>query len=310
MRRSDGVTATPTPLIIAAAVLLQRDRACQAPKWLARCQDRGRICPTVLQRSSEVKVSTDYEYKGLIAEAWDVLRGDTSKWPDRPFYLQCIRERGEPVLDVGCATGRLLLDFLALGIDIEGVDVSTEMLAICRRKAERLGLAPTLQGQPMETLTLPRRYRIILVSSSSLQLVTDPSAADQAVTSLYEHLLPGGALVASFMTLWRPGEPLFTERETAAVRKEDGARFHRLARSWYDPETECERTEDRYQLLVDGEVTREEFHSRSPATRSYTQSQARNLFERNRFRPVAVYRGFALEPAGGDESPFIVVAER
>ncbi len=24
----------------------------------------------------------EYEYKGLMAEAWDVLRGDTSNWAD------------------------------------------------------------------------------------------------------------------------------------------------------------------------------------------------------------------------------------
>ena len=24
-----------------------------------------------------------YEYRGLVAEAWDLLRGDTSAWPDR-----------------------------------------------------------------------------------------------------------------------------------------------------------------------------------------------------------------------------------
>lgn len=27
----------------------------------------------------------EYEYKGLMAQAWDVLRGDTSNWPDRSF---------------------------------------------------------------------------------------------------------------------------------------------------------------------------------------------------------------------------------
>ncbi len=71
----------------------------------------------------------DVEYVGLMAEEWDALRGDTSDWEDRHFFLEVIRERGEPVLDIGCGTGRLLLDYLQQGIDIDGVDNSAEMLA-------------------------------------------------------------------------------------------------------------------------------------------------------------------------------------
>ena len=74
----------------------------------------------------------DYEYRGLMAEAWDVLRGDTSDWPDRQLYLTAIEHYGQPVLDVGCGTGRLLLDYLARGIDIDGVDNSPEMLELWR----------------------------------------------------------------------------------------------------------------------------------------------------------------------------------
>src|SRR5258707_12670168 len=100
----------------------------------------------------------DYAYKGLIAQAWDVLRGDPSKWADRFFYRQLIEQYGQPVLDVGCGTGRLLLDYLAEGLDVDGVDVSPDMLALCRAKAERLGLPPTLYAQPVGTPALPREH--------------------------------------------------------------------------------------------------------------------------------------------------------
>ena len=82
----------------------------------------------------------DYENRGLIAQAWDLLRGDTSNWGDRPFYRDIIRASGQPVLDIGCGTGRLLLDYLTDGIDIDRVDVSPEMLEICRQKAQKLDL--------------------------------------------------------------------------------------------------------------------------------------------------------------------------
>ncbi len=64
----------------------------------------------------------DYRYRGLHVTTWDLFRGDTSNWPDKFFYREVIRRYGEPVLDVGCATGRLILDYMADGIDVDGVD--------------------------------------------------------------------------------------------------------------------------------------------------------------------------------------------
>jgi ubiquinone/menaquinone biosynthesis C-methylase UbiE len=80
----------------------------------------------------------------MLAATWDLFRGDSSDWPDRAFYKSVIAESGQPALDVGCATGRLILDYLDQGIDIDGFDVSPDMLAICRQKAEEQGLKPNL----------------------------------------------------------------------------------------------------------------------------------------------------------------------
>ncbi len=44
--------------------------------------------------------SAKYEYQGVMAHAWDLLRGATSHWSDRFFYLDVIQRFGQPVLDV------------------------------------------------------------------------------------------------------------------------------------------------------------------------------------------------------------------
>jgi len=54
--------------------------------------------------------SDKYEYRGLIASAWDLLRGDTSGWLDRPFYSNIILQSGQPALDIGCGRRVGLLD--------------------------------------------------------------------------------------------------------------------------------------------------------------------------------------------------------
>jgi ubiquinone/menaquinone biosynthesis C-methylase UbiE len=248
-----------------------------------------------------------YEYRGLVAETWDFLRGDPSGRDDRDFYLGLIAQYGQPVLDAGCGTGRLLLDYLAKDIDVDGVDVSPEMLRLCYEKAEKRGTSPRLFEQALESLSLPRRYRTIFASSSVLQLITDKAAVWAAMERLHAHLLPGGVLVAPFMTLWKEGLPLQREWENARIREEDGAMLQRMGRVWYDPAIDCEHTEDLYQVLMAGEIVAVEHHRRSPASRSYTQEQARALFEDAGFRDICVVGGFTRQPATAGDILFTVI---
>jgi ubiquinone/menaquinone biosynthesis C-methylase UbiE len=252
--------------------------------------------------------STLYEYRGLMAQTWDWLRGDPSGRDDRDFYLAMIEQRGGPVLDLGCGTGRLLLDFLQLGIDIEGVDISPEMLAICREKAAVRGLSPTLYEQALETLTLPRRYATVLAPSSVLQLIPDKELIRAAVRRIHDHLLPGGVFVAPFMTLWQEGMPLQREWEAACVREVDGALLQRMGRMWYDPATECESTEDLYQVVVDGACVAVEHHRRVSASRSYTQSQALALLRAAGFTQIEVMRGFSHVAAAQQDDLYVLIA--
>lgn len=258
----------------------------------------------------EVSVAlAPYEYRGLMAESWTALRGDTLGWADRSFYLDAIARFGQPALDVGCGAGRLLLDYALQGVDIDGLDNSPEMLALCRAEAEALGLTVKLYEQYMEHLALPRRYGTILVPSSSLQLVTDPAKAAQAVERMAAHLLPGGALVAPFMTLWRPGNPLETTRERSAARP-DGVVYRHIARARYDPDLELEHTDDTYQRICEGVIVAEERHVRSPATRSYTMAQALTLFQAAGLRDVVAYHEFTWEPARLADTLFTLVGTR
>lgn len=234
------------------------------------------------------------EYQGLVAETWDLFRGDTSGWPDRALYLDLIREHGEPVLDVGCGTGRLLLDYLAAGIDVDGVDNAPDMLRLCQAKAEATGVAPTLHCQQMESLELPRRYATILVPSSSFQLLVDPDVARRALARLLAHLRPGGLLAMSFMIL--AGSEEWSDWWTTEATRPDGSVVRRSTRSRF--RNRLEDIEDRYELLVDGSVVREERSQRTPAVRSYSQNDVVRLYTAAGLVDVALLHEFTREPAG------------
>jgi ubiquinone/menaquinone biosynthesis C-methylase UbiE len=264
-------------------------------------------------------VPGDYEYRGLVAQAWDLLRGDTSEWPDRPFYRALIEQRGGPALDVGCGTGRLTLDYLAAALDVDGVDNSPEMLAICRAKAATLGLdvEGRLFEQEMASLALPRRYATILVPSSSFQLLTDPAAASAALARFHDHLEPNGLLVMSIMSkLWRGGDTppqmQWTDWRKVGERRraEDGATVRRWMRTRYDHAGQLEHEENRYEVLRDDIVTQTEFHARSPCVRWYSQAQAIACYEYAGFTGVSVTSGFTFEPPSPNDTTFCVLGAR
>jgi SAM-dependent methyltransferase len=248
----------------------------------------------------------DVEYAGLVAQTWDLFRGDSSGWPDRMLYLELIREAGEPVLDVGCGTGRLLLDYQALGIDIDGVDNAPEMLALCRQKAAAAGLTPMLHEQRMEALDLPRRYRTVLVPSSSFQLLTDADVARSALARIVAHLEPGGLLAMSFMTIDGPSEwsDWFVREATA----DDGTTVRR--RSRVRGRGDLTDTEDHFEVIRDGEVISEERSERVPSTRTYSLDAVRDLYAQAGLVDVQMLHEFTREPATSETRMWTATGRR
>ena len=254
--------------------------------------------------------TSSYEYYGMMAEFWDLFRGDTSTWEDRFFYLEVVKKYGQPVLDVGCGTGRILLDFMQQGIDIDGIDNSPDMLARLQQKAEKLSLRPVVYQQEMDKLDISRKYQTILVPSSSFQLLLEPSLASLAMQRFYEHLLPGGVLAMPFMTLWHVNDPLESEFTREVIRPEDGATIRRWQYSRFDPDTNLEHTIDRYEIVHDGNLIASEEHQQSPATRSYSQQQATDLYREAGFDPIQAYHEFTFEPVRPEDTTFCVLGFR
>ena len=268
------------------------------------------------QHSAGVKVTEQpaYEYRGLKASTWDLIRGDTC-WRDRAFYRRVIRQSGEPALDVGCGTGRLLLDYLADGIDIDGVDASPEMLDLCRAKARQAGLVPQLFEQAMQALDLPRRYRTIIVPSSSFQLLVEPTDAREAMRRFFRHLEPGGTLAMPFIIVYTGHAEADTVVEDwrcvcEKVRPGDGALVRLWSRRVFDLTQRMEHIQERFEVIRAGQVILSDEHTRSPATRWYTQQEARELAAGAGFTDIRLLNGFSFRPASCRDTLFSVLATK
>jgi SAM-dependent methyltransferase len=128
---------------------------------------------------------------GVMARWWAEFNTDG---PEIAYVQRFVEHGGQPALDVACGTGRLLIPFLHAGLDVDGCDISPDMLALCRERAEREGLSPNLYLQAMHRLDLPRRYRTIVVCGS-FGLGGNREHDLEALRRIHDHLEPGGLLV-------------------------------------------------------------------------------------------------------------------
>ena len=92
---------------------------------------------------------------GLVARWWDEFNAAG------PEELACFRafvERdGQPALDLACGTGRLLLPLLREGFDVDGCDISPDMLARCQTRAAATGSHPGCTPRPCTRWTCHAR---------------------------------------------------------------------------------------------------------------------------------------------------------
>lgn len=127
---------------------------------------------------------------GLVARWWAEFNQGGE---DIDVFRSLIERSGEPVLDAGCGTGRLLLPYLREAIDIDGSDASADMLAWCRQQAELEKLPANLYPQAMHELDLPRQYRSIIVCGAfGLGGTRDQDL--EGLQRLHSQLEPGGRL--------------------------------------------------------------------------------------------------------------------
>ena len=145
---------------------------------------------------------SDWDYRGLAAECYDLWFGNEPFW-DQAFFHNRVRRNGGAALEIACGTGRLLVPFLRDGLVVEGLDVSAEMLAICRSKAAQAGVTPTPHQQLMQDVDLPTRYRTIFIPTCSFQILAERDEAFEALRRFYRHLEPGGELLITLAVPWR-----------------------------------------------------------------------------------------------------------
>ena len=252
---------------------------------------------------------------GLEAENWELF---IKSWQvdDFDFWRQLLEQSPGPALDVGCGTGRLLVPMLLAGLEVDGLDISPDLLAICQTNLEREGLHTRLYEQAMQELDLPQRYQSILVPCQAFFLVVDRTEAIETLDRFYRHLKPGGMLAFNLPSPYETDdsegdtEPLIEEGWTIAARRDrpDGSQLEEA--HLVEQRDRLDQTmigKARFRILAGGKVIAEEIYPWY--ARTYYRNEMLAMLESAGFSDIRVY-GFRTETFTLDHDQMIFVARK
>ncbi len=131
-------------------------------------------------------------YTGLVAELYEPLAGGIS---GSERFARFVRRQGGAALELACGSGKPMLDLLAEGLPVEGLDASADMLEQCRQSAARRGLEPTLHLGNMQSFSLGKRFSAIYIANGSITLLTSDADLAGCLAAVHGHLEPEGALL-------------------------------------------------------------------------------------------------------------------
>lgn len=134
----------------------------------------GPLCTTVYQLTKPIGSS---------------LNGDVD------YYIERLKGVALPILEIGVGTGRMMIPLLATGLDISGIDISPDMLALCNKNLTDHSLNGVTEHLNFCTDKLPKKYGAIIIPTATFNLITDYQAAIQGLSNIYNSLLPGGRLI-------------------------------------------------------------------------------------------------------------------
>jgi SAM-dependent methyltransferase len=251
----------------------------------------------------------------LYAQLYDARVQD---WPgELDFYRDFLAhtpESSQGILEIACGTGRVTLPLSKAGYKMTGLDISTELLEVARKKS--VGMAdPVWIQADMRTFKLKRKFGVVISPGHSFQFMNTPDEQVQCLEQVKRHLIPGGWLILHLdhqdlhwlaELLDQKGTPY---KPGAVSEHPETRKMFRYSNYWtYEPSTQSATSHGIWEELAgDGSVN--ETWSMEPARLHCAfRSEIEHLLLRCGFTVEALYGDFFRNPLADNSENMIWVA--
>ena len=258
---------------------------------------------------------SDSLYDSFIADYYDESPIVKGRLQDVAFYRNAVRDFGDPVLELGCGTGRITMALAEAGKRITGLDLSGRMLerAVKKRAALRVEARERVhlvQGD-MARFDLGEKFRLVIIPFRPFQHLLEVRQQMDCLECVRKHLAPGGRLILDvFQTdAERMHDPVHM-REVPLTEYETGdGRYVRIS----ERVAAFHRAEQRNDVEMIFSIThrdgRQERLVFAWPLRYFFRYEVEHLLARCGFKVAARYGDFDRSPIRDDSPEMIFVAE-
>jgi SAM-dependent methyltransferase len=116
---------------------------------------------------------------------------------DLPFWRELAQEQGDPILELGCGTGRVLVHLARAGYQSFGLDLEPDMLSFLQKNLpEGLEHPPQVFLADMSTFKLAKCFPLILLPCNTYSTLS-ASIRKKTLENVVRHLKKGGQFTFS-----------------------------------------------------------------------------------------------------------------
>jgi SAM-dependent methyltransferase len=137
-------------------------------------------------------------YQSLEAELHDAFWEAEDDGSEVRLMADFLLVRPGISLEIGSGSGRLMFPLLEMGFEVEGLELSRDMIELGAERARQMELDPVVHTGDMATWSDGRKFANLLAPAFTLQLATDPAAV---LRHWHGMLADGGGL---YLTVFTP----------------------------------------------------------------------------------------------------------
>jgi ubiquinone/menaquinone biosynthesis C-methylase UbiE len=222
-------------------------------------------------------------------------------WVDYVLLLFSMVEH-DPVklLDCACGTGNVSFELAKVGIDVTGVDIAPDMIAVAQQKASESEQAIRFEVADLTSFDLGETFDCATCLYDSLNYILDPQDLRASFARIAAHLEPEGIFVFDMNSDYALTADLFTQ---ANLDPKKALHYDWQAR--HDPGSRITSVEMRF-FRREADGTTSEFRE-THRERAYKLEEVKEMLAETGWELLKVFDAYTINlPHGASERWFFI----